>query len=101
VKSPNTIANARQLLGLLDRLLLVADRYEEIVRPDDAGLVREWEREWEERSEPWIADVVSVERTSGGRALRLTRLGHAHLPVLGCDGALHAFVGHPSQQTAS
>lgn len=97
---------------LLDRLLLLADRYEETVRPDDTTLVAEWEREWDERSAPWTDDVVSVERVAGGRALRLTRLGYA---VAGEDGVererispywvamdhYNAFIGHPDEQAGT
>lgn len=97
---------------LLDRLLLLADRYEEDVRPEDTSLVAEWEQEWHDRSEPWTNDVVSVERADKGRALRLTRLGHA---VAGEDGVererispywvamdhYNAFVGHPNRQAGT
>lgn len=107
----SALALARTALEhhLLDRLLLLADRYEEIVRPEDPALIDEWERDWEERSEPWTNDVVSAERISNGRALRLIRLGHN---VIGEDGSVRerispywvamehydAFVGHPDQQ---
>lgn len=97
---------------LLDRLLLLADRYEEIVRPDDPALLQQWESEWTNRSEPWTDDVISVERAAKGRALRLTRLAHA---VKGEDGLererispywvamdhYDAFVGHPDQQAST
>jgi hypothetical protein len=104
----SALALARTALEhhLLDRLLLLADRYEEIVRPEDPALIAEWEREWEQRSKPWTNDVVAVEWTSNGKALRLTRLGYA---VAGDAGErispywvamehYDAFLGHPRQQ---
>lgn len=75
---PSAFAVARTALEhhLLDRLLLLADRYEEIVRPPDPELVEEWEQAWVQKTEQWTRDVVSVERVRNGRALRLVRLGH-------------------------
>jgi hypothetical protein len=97
---PSAFAVARTALEhhLLDRLLLLADRYEEIVRPSDPELVEDWEQAWMQKTEQWTRDVVSVERVRNGRALRLVRLGHkmrddagnvrADLAVLGRHGAL-------------
>jgi hypothetical protein len=75
---PSAFAVARTALEhhLLDRLLLLADRYEEIVQPLDPELLEEWEQAWVQRTEQWTRDVVSVERVRNGRALRLVRLGH-------------------------
>lgn len=107
----SALALARTALEhhLLDRLLLLADRYEEVVRPEDPALIAEWERDWEQRSEPWTKDVVAVERTSNGKALRLTRRGHT---VTGESGErispywvamehYNAFLGHPDQQMST
>lgn len=107
----SALALARTVLEhhLLDRLLLLADRYEEIFRPEDETAIAILEHQWDQRSEPWTGDVVSVERIKGGRALRLTRLGYA---VKDQDGVererispywvamehYDAFVGHPDRQ---
>jgi hypothetical protein len=62
---------------LLDRLLLLADRYEETIGPDDITLIEQWEREFADKRAPWTADVTSITRTSNGRALKVVRRGHA------------------------
>jgi hypothetical protein len=61
---------------LLDRLLLLADRYEEILTPPDSGVLGELERTWHEKSEQWTREVVALERTKSGKSLKLVRLGH-------------------------
>lgn len=94
---------------LLDRLLLLADRYEEIIRPEDPAQITEWERDWAAKTEPWTRDVVDVVRTSNGRALKLTRVGYR---VEGDAGErispywvamehYNAFLGHPDQQAST
>jgi hypothetical protein len=62
---------------LIDRLLLLADRYVEIVRPQEPADIEQWERDWAAKTEPWTQDVAQVERVRGGKALRLVRLGHS------------------------
>jgi hypothetical protein len=61
---PSAFAVARTALEhhLLDRLLLLADRYEEIVRPLDPELLEEWEQAWVQRTEEWTRDLC---RSSG------------------------------------
>lgn len=97
---------------LLDRLLLLADRYEETIRPDDITLIEQWEREFADKSAPWTAGVTSIARTSNGRALKVVRRGHA---VKNGDGEVtehvspywvaldryDAFTGHPDLQAAT
>jgi hypothetical protein len=75
---PSALVVARTSLEhhLLDRLILLADRYEEIVRPTDPQLLDGWEQVWREKTEKWTHDVVSVDRVRSGKALRLVRLGH-------------------------
>lgn len=94
---------------LLDRLLLLSDRYEEVVTPHDPALLDEWERDWKEGTEPWTQGVVSVDRTKRGNALRIIRKGH---DVRNREGEVaervspywrifehyDAFVGHPELQ---
>jgi len=109
---PSALAVARTALEhhLLDRLLLLADRYEEIVRPTDPERLDDWERAWEEKAETWTLDVVSLQRVKSGKALRLVRLGHKvrdnasgevreqispYWPVM---GKYDAFLGHPDVQ---
>jgi hypothetical protein len=108
---PSAFVVARTALEhhLLDRLLLLADRYEEIVRPPDQELLDELEQAWSQKTEQWTPDVVSVERVRNRKALRLVRLGHKV-----CDDAgnvreqispywvamehYDAFLGHPDVQ---
>jgi hypothetical protein len=75
---PSAFVVARTALEhhLLDRLLLLADRYEEILTPPDSGVLGELERTWHEKSEQWTREVVTLERTRSGRSLKLVRLGH-------------------------
>jgi hypothetical protein len=61
---------------IIDRLLLLADRYVEIVRPEDPAVIDQWEADWAAKSGPWTRDVESIERVRNGKALRLVRLGH-------------------------
>ena len=94
---------------LIDRLLLLADRYEEVVRPPDADLIDEWEAEWRSRSAAWTRDVESVERVRNGAALRLVRLGYKVRddagdiqeqisPYWSALENYDAFAGHPDLQ---
>ncbi len=94
---------------IIDRLPLLADRYVEIVRPEDPAVIDRWEADWTAKSEPWTRDVESIERVRNGRALRLVRLGHKVRDDAG-EGreqispywsALErhdAFIGHPDAQ---
>ncbi len=74
----SSLAVARTALEhhIIDRLLLLADRYVDTVRPEDPALIDQWDADWGTKSEPWTRDVVSIERVSNGRALRLVRAGH-------------------------
>lgn len=94
---------------VVDRLLLLADRYVEIVRPEDPALIDKWEADWSAKTEPWTRDVASIERVRNGRALRLVRLGHKVRDDAGEEReqispywpALEnydAFIGHPDVQ---
>ena len=94
---------------IIDRLLLLADRYVEIVRPEDPATIDQWEADWAARTEPWTRDVESIERTRNGRALRLVRMGHKVRTAAGEEReqispywpALEqydAFIGHPDAQ---
>jgi hypothetical protein len=94
---------------VIDRLLLLADRYIEIVRPEDPSLLDQWDADWVDKSEPWTRDVISVERVRNGRAMRLVRSGHSVRDGAGNEEerispywvALQhydAFVGHPHAQ---
>ena len=107
----SSMAIARTALEhhVVDRLLLLADRYVEIVQPDDPVLLEHWEADWLSKSEPWTRDVVSVEKVRNGRALRLVRSGHSVRDEAGVERerispywvALEhydAFVGHPEAQ---
>jgi hypothetical protein len=94
---------------VIDRLLLLADSYVEVVRPDDPADIDQWEHDWAAKTEPWTRDVKSIERTKDGKALRLIRSGHSV-----CDDTGHererispywvtlehhdAFLGHPKIQ---
>lgn len=108
---PSALALSRTALEhhLLDRLLLLASRYEETLRPEDTSLVEAWERDWSERIEKWTASVVSVERTRDRRGLRIVRVGHDVLddkgevaerisPYWAAMQHYDAFVGHPDLQ---
>lgn len=74
----SSMAVARTALDhhIIDRLLLLADRYVDTVSPEDPALIDQWEADWETKSELWTRDVVSIERVRRGRALRLVRVGH-------------------------
>lgn len=111
---PSALAVTRTALEhhLLDRLLLLADRYEETIRPVDVEQLEQWEREFADKSDPWTADVTSVTRTSNGRALKIVRRGHS---AKNSDGEVteqispywvaldryDAFTGHPDLQAAT
>ncbi|HZA87730.1 MAG TPA: hypothetical protein VE466_12710 [Acidimicrobiales bacterium] len=108
---PSALALARTALEhhLLDRLLLLADRYEEIVRPPEPELLEEWEQAWAQKTERWTWDVGSIERVRSGKALRLVRLGHKVLDNAGkvreqispywvAMEHYDAFLGHPDVQ---
>jgi hypothetical protein len=108
---PSALAVARTALEhhQVDRLVLLADRYEEIVRPPEPELLEEWEQAWAEKTEPWTRDVASIERVSNGKALRLVRLGHKVLDNAGkvreqispywvAMEHYDAFLGHPDVQ---
>lgn len=107
---PSALALARTALEhhLLDRLMLLADRYEDIIRPTDPAEVDQWERDFEERSEPWTHDVTSIERTKDRQALKVVRTGHK---VADTDEQISPywvalehydpFLGHPDIQAAT
>lgn len=97
---------------LLDRLILLADRYEEIVAPPDPSQTDEWVKEFEAKDAPWTREVASITPVRQGRALKLVRFGHN---VVDVDGNVNerispywvavehydAFVGHPDLQIAT
>ncbi len=96
---------------LLDRLLLLADRYEETIRPPDPAQIEQWEADFAAGTEPWTRDVASITRTKDGRALKLVRNGY---DVASDAGTVEeqispywpalehydAFLGHPDLQAA-
>lgn len=97
---------------LLDRLLLLADRYVEVIRPDDPAVIADWEQQWQLKSEGWTESVEAVERTRDGKSLRLIRRGHVVRDDTGAERErispywlamehYDAFVGHPDQQAAT
>lgn len=107
----SSMAVARTALEhhIIDRLLLLADRYVVNVRPEDPALIDQWEADWETKTEPWTRDVVSIERVQNGRAIRLVRVGHNVSDNSGEEReqispywlALEqydAFLGHPDTQ---
>ena len=94
---------------VIDRLLLLADSYVEVVRPDDLADIDRWEHDWAAKTEPWTRDVRSVERTKDGKALRLVRSGHSVRDETGHERERispywvtlehhDAFLGHPNIQ---
>jgi hypothetical protein len=64
----SSMAVARTALEhhIIDRLLLLPDRYVAIVRPEDPALIDGWEAEWRTKRQPWTRDVVSIERVRNG-----------------------------------
>ncbi len=109
---PSALSVARTALEhhVIDRLLLLADRYVEVVRPDDPADVDQWERDWVAKSEAWTRDVESIERTRDGKALRLVRSGHSVRDDAGDERERispywvtlehhDAFLGHPNLQS--
>ena len=111
---PSALALTRTALEhhLLDRLLLLADRYEETLRPEDPAVLDEWEKDSDERSEQWTTNVLTVERTRDRRGLRIVRVGHEVRrdsgdiaervsPYWAAMQHYDAFVGHPDLQAAT
>lgn len=107
----SSMAVARTALEhhIIDRLLLLADRYVDTVHPEDPALIEQWEADWATKTEPWTRDVVSIERVQNGRSLRLVRVGHKVRDDAGEEReqispywrALEqydAFLGHPETQ---
>lgn len=96
---------------VVDRLLLLADRYIVIAEAASGYDLEQLETDWDQRVEPWTHDVDSVSRTRNGKALRLVRSGHSvkddkgvereqispYWPVL---EHFDAFAGHPDTQAA-
>lgn len=94
---------------LLDRLLLLADRYEETIRPADLAHIDQWEADFAAGTEPWTHDVASITRTRDRRALKLVRNGHKVAaggveeqisPYWAALEHYDAFLGHPDLQAA-
>jgi hypothetical protein len=97
---------------VLDVLLLLADRYEEVIRPPDVSQIDQWERDWVTKDADWTRDVVSIRRVHNDKALELVRIGHNVVDQAGNVAerispywvALEhydAFVGHPDLQTVT
>jgi hypothetical protein len=108
---PSALALSRTALEhhLLDRLLLLADRYEEVIRPADETQIDQWEREWATKEADWTRDVVSIRRVRSGKALELVRIGHKVVDQAGnvterispywvALERYDAFAGHPDLQ---
>ena len=96
---------------LLDRLLLLSDRYEETIRPPDVAQIDQWEADFAAGTEQWTRDVASIERTRDGRGLKVVRNGHNVTsdagiveeqisPYWAAFEHYDAFLGHPDLQAA-
>ena len=111
---PSALALTRTALEhhLLDRLVLLADRYEETIRPPDPAMIDQWVREFDARSEAWTRNVTSITPTNDRRAVKVVRMGYK---VAGGDGVVKehispywvalenydAFAGHPDHQAST
>lgn len=76
---PSALAVTRTALEhhLLDRLVLLADRYEETITPEDSAKIDQWEQEFAIKSEAWTHDVTSFTRTKDRRRAKVVRMGYA------------------------
>ena len=110
---PSSLALARTALEhhVLDRLLLLADRYTEMIRPEDPAVIQTWEAEWEAKSEGWTNGVVSFDRVKNGTAVRLVRTGYVVRDDAGVERErvspyspaldhYNALLGHPDLQAS-
>ena len=111
---PSALAVARTALEhhLLDRLILLADRYEETIRPLDPSMIDQWEQEFASKSESWTHDVTTFTPTKDRRAAKVVRLGYKitndqgvvkeHIsPYWVALEHYDPFVGHPDHQAST